>query len=56
MVYESLDGTNYEGPGIPADVDINSPRETQDFLRSVMDALGNTGDPAIEKAIKLINR
>ncbi len=51
-VYESMDGINYEGPGIPPDIDMGYPRDTQVFLKEVLASL-KTGDPAIEKALEL---
>lgn len=52
-VYLDLQGNNYEGKGISPDVEIGYPRNTQDFLRGVINDLENEGDKAVEKAIKL---
>ena len=53
-VYETLDGVNYEGIGIPADYDVGYSRDGQMFKQRVMDDLENEGDAAIEKALELI--
>lgn len=50
----SMDGVNYEGIGIPADIDVNYLRDGQSFLRSVMNDLDNNGDVTIEKVLELI--
>lgn len=55
-VYETMDGINYEGIGIPANIDVGYPRDTQLFLRSVMNSLENEGDASIEKALELIEK
>jgi hypothetical protein len=51
-VYQTLKGINYEGLGIPPDVDMGYPRDTQLFLKKVLLALP-TGDRAIMKALEL---
>ncbi len=51
-VYESMDGKNYEGIGIPPDVEVGYPRDTQLFLTKVKTDLETTGDVAIEKALE----
>ena len=53
-VYETLDGVNYEGIGIPADHDVGYPRDGKLFKQGVMADLENDGDAAIEKALELI--
>ncbi|MEL6810806.1 MAG: S41 family peptidase [Bacteroidota bacterium] len=53
-VYESMEGTNYEGIGIPPDVEIGYPRDTQEFLSKVLEDLNHTGDAAIERALELL--
>jgi len=53
-VYETLDGKNYEGPGIPPDIELGYPRDTQLFLKEVMQSLEDGDDAAIEKALELI--
>lgn len=52
-VYLDNNGTNYEGVGIPPDVEVGYPRETQEFLHKVMEDLSDSGDAAIEKALIL---
>lgn len=54
-VYLDLKGNNYEGKGIPPDVEIGYPRDTQKFLKSVMIDLQGAGDKAVEKALELFN-
>jgi C-terminal processing protease CtpA/Prc len=53
-VYLDNNGNNYEGVGIPPDVEIGYARDTQKFLHKVMDELNSTGDAAVEKALELI--
>jgi carboxyl-terminal processing protease len=53
-VYETMDGINYEGIGIPAKIDVGYPRDTQLFLQRVMNSLEKEGDASIEKALELI--
>lgn len=53
-VYLDNNGNNYEGVGIPPDVEIGYARDTQKFLHKVMDDLNSTGDAAVEKALELI--
>ena len=52
-VYLDNKGTNYEGVGIPPDVEIGYVRDTQEFLHKVVDGLTTEGDEAIEKALQL---
>ena len=47
-VYLSMDGTNYEGKGIPADVPMNYSRERYEFFWGLLDDLGGEGDRAID--------
>lgn len=47
-VYLSMDGVNYEGKGIPADVPMNYSRDRYEFFYSILDQLNDEGDPAIE--------
>ena len=49
-VYQDLNGINYEGLGIPPEIEVEYPRDTQRFLRKVTDDLKEKGDRAIEKA------
>lgn len=52
-VYLDLNGINYEGKGIPPDVEIDYSRDTQEFLQKVVNDLKTDGDAAIEKALEL---
>jgi len=52
-VYLDMKGNNYESFGIPPDVAINYPRDTQEFLHKVVDDLAAEGDAAILKALIL---
>lgn len=53
-VYLDMDGNNYEGKGIPPDIEIGYSRDTQEFLQQVIDGLQSEGDQAIEKAKALV--
>ena len=53
-VYEDIGGNNYEGIGIPAEIEMNYARNKQKFLSKIIDELGENGDEAIEKALSLI--
>jgi len=53
-VYEDTKGTNYEGIGISADIEMNYIRNKQEFLAKIMDELKVNGDEAIEKALVMI--
>lgn len=53
-VYQDLQGKNYEGMGIPPDIEIGYERDTQKFLHRVINGLATDGDEAIEKAIEII--
>ena len=53
-VYLDLKGNNYEGIGIPPDVEIGYERDTQMFLQQIVDGLDSAGDRAIEKALEII--
>lgn len=52
-VYLDLNGINYEGKGIPPDVEIDYSRDAQEFLQKVVNDLKKDGDAAIEKALEL---
>lgn len=54
-VYLDMKGNNYEGLGIPPDVEVGYPRDTQQFLHKVSDDLSSEGDAAILKALELAN-
>lgn len=54
-VYLDLEGNNYESKGISPDLEMGYPRDTQKFLRNVLDDLENGGDRAIEKAFEIMN-
>ena len=53
-VYEDIGANNYEGIGIPAEIEMNYARNKQKFLSKIIDELGEKGDEAIEKALSLI--
>lgn len=54
-VYQDLEGNSYEAIGVPPDHEIGYERDTQLFLRKIMNSLHkNTGDDAIEKALEII--
>ncbi|QCX02183.1 S41 family peptidase [Aggregatimonas sangjinii] len=53
-VYQDLQGKNYEGMGIPPDIEIGYERDTQKFLHRVINGLAADGDEAIEKAIEIM--
>ncbi|MFS4492429.1 S41 family peptidase [Maribacter sp. 2308TA10-17] len=55
-VYLDLNGNNYEGVGISPDIEIGYERDTQKFLKKVVDDLNSEGDAAIEKALELISK
>ena len=50
-IYEDLSGNNYEGRGISPDIDMNYPKESNEFLNTLYDQLINEGDESIEKVI-----
>lgn len=50
-LYEDMNGRNYEGVGIAPDIDLNYPRNKQEFLRYIVNALSKNGDAAIETII-----
>ncbi len=52
-VYLDMDGKNYEGVGIAPDIEMNYPRDKQQFLQLIQKGLEKNQDPAIEKAIQL---
>lgn len=52
-VYLDMNGNNYEGLGIPPDVEIDYPRDTQELLHKVVADLSSEGDIAIIKALEL---
>lgn len=52
-VYLDLQGNNYEGVGIPPDIEIGYPRKTQEYLTKVVTDLEKDGDETIEKAIEM---
>ena len=52
-VYLDLDGNNYEGIGIPPDVEIDYSRDTQEFLAKVLNDLEKDSDPSIEMALEM---
>jgi hypothetical protein len=54
-VYLDLNGNNYEGIGIPPDVEISYERDTQKYLQQVVQDIKGNGDQCIEKALGLIN-
>lgn len=52
-VYLDLNGNNYEGIGIPPEVEILYPRKTQEYLTKVVSDLEKDGDETIEKALEI---
>ncbi len=52
-IYEDTKGNSYEGIGVPPDIRINYPKETIDFYNSLLKALSEGGDQAIEKVFQL---
>ncbi len=52
-IYVDSEGRNYEGSGIPPDIDLNYPREKGAFLNLILNQIQSTGDEAIEKVFKL---
>jgi len=53
-VYLDMDGNNYESIGIPPDIPIDYPRDTDAYFKRLVHDL-ETGDAAIAKAIELVN-
>lgn len=54
-VYQTMDGVNYEGKGIPPHIDLKYSRLREEFLGGIMDSLDLKGDSAIEKVFELMN-
>ncbi len=54
-VYLDTQGNNYEGIGIPPDLEMGYTRDKQTFFNTIVNALPSGGDPAVERAIDLIN-
>ena len=52
-IYESADGSNYEGIGIPADYKMDYSEETTEFYNNLLEGLKKGEDLAIEKVIEL---
>ena len=50
-VYLSMDGVNYEGKGIPADVPMNYSRNRYEFFRTLLKDMNAEGDAAIEHVL-----
>jgi len=50
-VYLDMDGNNYEGVGIAPNIELGYARDTQKFLRQVMDDLDQKSDRGIERAL-----
>jgi hypothetical protein len=50
-LYEDMNGTNYEGIGIAPDIEMNNPRDKQEFLSMIMNSVLSNGDAAIESII-----
>lgn len=51
-LYEDMNGANYEGIGISPDIEMNYPRDKQEFLSMIMNSVLTDGDDAIENIIE----
>ena len=50
-VYLSMDGVNYEGKGIPADLPMNYSRNRYEFFRTLLKDMNAEGDAAIDHVL-----